>query len=97
MGLKKIIKYFTPYGVILLWQKSRYHKEELKRYGTLYPENTFYVIRRPEPGAGLFSNFHWVLGHILYALEKKYIPVVDMQNYKTFYNELEPINGSKNA
>ncbi|MDR3162696.1 MAG: hypothetical protein LBT81_02405, partial [Helicobacteraceae bacterium] len=86
-----------PYGLILYMAKSRCRKEELKRCGILYPEDTFYVIRRPEPGAGLFSNFRWVLGHILYALEKNYIPVVDMQNYKTYYNEFEPINGSKNA
>jgi len=60
-------------------------------------DKTFYIIRRPEPGAGLFSNFHWVLGHIIYALEKNYIPVVDMKNYKTYFNETALINGTKNA
>jgi hypothetical protein len=68
-----------------------------RHYGKLYPEKTFYVIRRPEPGAGLFSNFHWALGHIIYAQKEKYIPIVDMKNYKTYYNEIESINGSKNA
>ena len=67
-------------------------------FGELYPEKTFYIIRRsPDIRPGLFSNFHYVLGHILYALENNYIPVVDMQNYKTNFNEDEPVNGTKNA
>lgn len=94
--LKKITKAFVPYGVLYLWQISK-KREKFKHYGKLYPEKIFYVIRRPEPGAGLFSNFHWVLGHILYAHDKNYIPIIDMENYKTYYNETESINGTKNA
>jgi hypothetical protein len=61
------------------------------------PDIIFYIIRRPEPGAGLLSNFHWVLGHIMYALQRNYIIVVDMENYKTYYNEASLINGTSNA
>jgi hypothetical protein len=96
MRLKKIIAWFVPYGFILA-RRTIIGREKVKHYGKLYPDKTFYIIRRPEPGAGLFSNFHWVLGHILYAIEKNYIPVVDMMNYKTYYNETESVNGTKNA
>jgi hypothetical protein len=92
----KLIKALIPYGIVYVWGKFK-RREKMVRFGGLYPEKVFYIIRRPEPGAGLFSNFHWVLGHIIYALEKNYVPVVDMQNYKTFYSEQESLNGTKNA
>lgn len=72
-------------------------KEEQKSYGLLNPDKTFYISRRPAPGAGLFSNYHWVLGNVMYALGQGYIPVIDMENYKTYYNESEPINRTYNA
>lgn len=71
--------------------------EARKCFGSLNPDKTFYVSRRPSPGAGLFSNYHWVLANVMYAVSKGYIPVVDMENYKTYYNEDEPINGTMNA
>ncbi|GHS86484.1 hypothetical protein FACS189487_00860 [Campylobacterota bacterium] len=71
--------------------------EERISFGDLLPEHTFYIIRRMPLGAGLFSNFLYVYGHLLYALEKGYIPVIDMQNYKTYFNETELINDTNNA
>ena len=84
-------------SIVQLYRDNVGVKEVTKRYGKLHEDKTFYVIRRPSPGGGLFSNFQWVLGHIIYAVEKNYIPVVDMQNYKTYYNEKEPINGTENS
>jgi hypothetical protein len=57
----------------------------------------FYVITRPPPGGGLFSNVWEVLCHISRAREKGWIPVVDMERYLTFYNEASPIHGTSNA
>jgi len=55
-----------------------------------------YIIRR-YGGAGFFSNFLFVLGHIIYAEEHGYVPVVDMKHYTTPYNEKKKINGTRNA
>lgn len=65
-----------------------YKKRITKRY---------YIIKRPEPGAGFFSNYYWVMGHVVFARKLGYIPVVDMQNSKTLYSEDKPLNGMKNA
>jgi hypothetical protein len=56
-SIKKIIKNILPYDFVTNYEKRNADK-------------TFYVIRREPPGSGLFSNFHWVLGHVIYALEK---------------------------
>lgn len=42
---------------------------------------TYYIVRRKDPNAGLFSNFIIFAGQIRYALSKGWLPVVDMQNY----------------
>jgi hypothetical protein len=65
--------------------------EHIKHFGENYPDNTFYVIRRKPLGAGLLSNVNWVLSHVNYAVLKGYIPVVNMKDYKTLYNENVPI------
>ena len=57
----------------------------------------YYIIRRPVPWAGFFSNYQYVLGHILFALEQNLIPVVDMQDYPTLYNEPKGFHHIKNA
>lgn len=95
----KIIKCFIPYGIIAYYRflKRKREKERKISRGNLHSDKTFYVIRRPSPGAGLFSNYHYVLGHLIYALERNYIPIVDMENYKTFFSEKRPINGTQNA
>lgn len=57
----------------------------------------YYIIRRSAMGAGFFSNYCWVMGHIVFARKLGYIPVVDMLNYKTLYSEDIPVNGEENA
>lgn len=57
----------------------------------------YYIIRRPPLGAGFFSNYFWVLGHVVFAKKLGYIPVVDMENYKTLYSEEESVEGVNNA
>ena len=58
--------------------------------GDLNPDKVFYVIRR-YPGTGLFSNLAYVMNHIQIANRMGFIPVVDMKNYPTVYNEKEKI------
>lgn len=57
----------------------------------------YYIIRRHALGAGFFSNYFWVLGHIEFAKKLGYIPVVDMENYPVLYSEEKAVNGTKNA
>lgn len=45
----------------------------------------YYIIRREAHAAGLFSVVNTHLGEIAYALNRGYIPVVDMQNYENCY------------
>lgn len=59
-------------------------------------EQPVYIIRRFD-SAGFFSNFLFVLGHIIYAEEHDFTPVVDMKHYPTPYNEKIQVNGTKNA
>lgn len=57
----------------------------------------YYVIIRSEGGAGFFSNYMWVLGHVVFARKLGYIPVVDMKHYPTLYSEDIPVDGIDNA
>ena len=45
----------------------------------------FYVIKR-SPGSG-FSNFAYTLNHLNISKILNFIPIVDMKNYKTIYND----------
>jgi len=62
----------------------------LYNFGSKNKKKVFYVIRR-SPGAGMFSNFIYVLNHIEVAKRNDFIPVVDMENFTTIYNEREKI------
>ena len=65
-------------------------------FGSKNKNKVFYVIRR-SPGAILFSNFIYVLNHIEIAKKNNFIPIVDMENFTTIYNEREKINNTYNA
>lgn len=68
----------------------------LNSFGTKNKNKKFYVIRR-SPGAGFFSNLTYVLAHLLIAEKYKFIPVVDMENHPTIYNEKRLINKTYNS
>ena len=61
-------------------------KYDFFSYGNNNPNKIFYVIRR-SPGAGLFSNLIYVINHLLIAEKHNFIPIIDMENYPTIYNE----------
>lgn len=65
-------------------------------YGKENPDKVFFVIRRNTPTTGLFSFVTIHLGWIRYAIEKGYIPVVDMCNTRNTYLTDEEV-GKKNA
>lgn len=58
------------------WRARRVH------YGKANPDKIFYVIRRHDIHAGLFSYAATNLGSAVAAADKGYIPVVDMMNYR---------------
>ena len=95
--MKQFIKKLIPKRIKTLFKKKvKTLPEENCSWGEEYPEHTFYIIRRAK-GAGLLSDFNFVLGHLMYAETKGYKAVVDMQNYPNYYKEKKPINGTKNA
>tara|TARA_B110000858_G_C17778697_1_gene463589 strand:- start:35 stop:1093 length:1059 start_codon:yes stop_codon:yes gene_type:complete len=57
----------------------------------------FYVIRVHKSGGGLFSNVLHVLNHIRIAKKLKLVPIVDMENFYTLYNENNKIDGTNNS
>lgn len=59
--------------------------EKEKSYGNLNPDKTFYVIRIKAEGIGLMGYYASIVGSIRYALERNWIPIVDMKNYKNAY------------
>ncbi len=59
-------------------------------------KNIFYIIRRT-PGAGLFSNFIYILNHIKLADRLGYKPIIDMENFPTIYNEQNSVEKEKNS
>jgi len=95
---KKVVKAIIPYGLLYLYRKYlRTTNPNVHSRGYYCPDKIFYIIRRDPPGAGMFSNFHYVLGHIIFAIKKGYTPVVDMEYYRTYYNEKWPFKGTMNA
>lgn len=70
---------------------------KLYNLGKKNPNKTFYVIKKYFTPSGFFSNLTFVLDHFQFALRKGYIPIVDMKNFITIYNEKKMINKSYNA
>ena len=99
--IQSIFMYKVPQPLIKrenIFKNQITAKKEFKlaNFGSLNQEKIFYVIKR-NPGAGLFSNFVFVMNHIKIAHLNGYIPFVDMQNWTTWYNEIEPVNNTNNS
>jgi len=95
--LKKVYHRYIKMRKPAEYDPERANQEQYISGGDLHPKKTFYVIRRVPGHAGFFSNFHHVLGHLKIALERGCIPLIDMQNYKTWYDEEEPIFNTRNT
>ena len=70
----------------------------LKKFGNKNPKKIFYVIKVDKNGGGgLFSNVLFVLNHLKICERHNFIPVIDMENFPTRYNEKNKINNSYNS
>jgi hypothetical protein len=74
--LKKLLQYRQEY--------ARTH-EIRKSFGKEMPDKTFYIIGADEGWCGLFAIIAHQLTHIAYAVERGYIPIVDLQNFNNQY------------
>ena len=75
---------------------NQYQPNQIISFGHKNPNKFFFVIKR-SPGAGFFSNLFFVLCNIKIANDKNYIPIIDMENFTTWYNEKKPIQKELNA
>ncbi|WP_455615430.1 hypothetical protein [Eisenbergiella sp.] len=71
-------------------------KERKTSLGQENPDKTFFVIRRATCKVGLFSYVMTNMGLVKYALDKGYIPVIDMQNNLNTYLEENEV-GKQNS
>ena len=69
---------------------------KIETFGKKNRSKIFYVIKRIK-GGGLFSNFLFVLNHLIISEKLKMIPVVDMENFSNLYNEKKKIKGTLNS
>ena len=65
-------------------------------FGKKNKNKIFYVIKR-SPGAGLFSNLIYIFNHLDIAKKNNFIPIIDMENFTTIYNEEKKIDNTFNA
>lgn len=85
-----ILKQLNNKYTLIKWRQRRVS------YGNENADKTFYVIRRAQCQCGLFSYVTTCLGGINYAINKGFIPVIDMQNEVNTY--LQPnLVGKENS
>jgi len=99
MKLISRLKGLVRADLIIPKNKSQkiYKPKKLYKFGKKNKNKTFYIIKKDFNPNGLFSNLTFVLDHINYSIKKKTIPIIDMQNYHTVYNEREKIFGTNNS
>jgi hypothetical protein len=68
----------------------------IKNFGNKNKDKIFYVIQRLD-GGGMFSNLNFVIHHLKISQKLGCIPIIDMQNFPTKYNETNIINKQQNA
>lgn len=89
MNLKQIISKNFPFIVKIY---NVYHNRERKvSFGNENPDKTFYVFGVPDNSGGMWWHINKVLMHLGYCEDKGYIPVIDMQNYKSQYHEEQEV------
>lgn len=82
-------------GVIVInkareYRYERYWREHKICRGLENKDKTFYIIRRKELYVGLFSFYIVFVNSVKKALDKGYIPIIDMQNsYNIYLREQE--------
>jgi hypothetical protein len=69
----------------------------VKCFGDKNPDKVFFVIRQEGLGRGLFSILSAVICYLDFADRCGFIPVVDLKNFETEYNQQEEIGGTQNV
>lgn len=98
------IKKLIPYSLLRImykYKKSKdlnfYKKNEVvQENGEEYTEKVFYIIGFDEGWCGLYAIVMHQLTHIAYALDKGYVPVIDLCNFKNAYLQ-ENLLGNENS
>ena len=80
--IKKIIKDFPDYHSFSFGRKNK--------------NTTFYVIKKSQ-ASGIFSILIYVLNHLILSEKINAVPVVDMENFPSIYNENKVIKNTKNS
>ena len=79
-------------------------RAQRKSCGPANPDHTFYVIRcinssspfYTGPVFNLLANYSYVLSHLHYAYEHRYLPVIDQLNYPVYNSQQQPVHGTCN-
>jgi hypothetical protein len=79
------------YKDLIKWREKRIS------YGEENKDKTFFIIRRISEIEGHCSMVNTVLGHLLRAEKKDYIPIVDMKNYPSMVWQASEKRGLENA
>ncbi len=95
-NIKQYIHKIDYYPIVKLNDKFQKRKIMNVIGGELNPDKIFYVIRR-YPSMGIFSNLAYVINHIQMAEGMGFIPIVDMKNYPSVYNEKQKIFNTNNS
>lgn len=94
--LKNHFPWIYKKAVKIYGKHSSLKGEEVVSYGAEHPDCTFYIIRCGYHSLGLMGYYNNVVGHIYYALNNGWIPIVDMKNYRSQYLPINKL-GKENA
>ena len=92
--MKTIKKFFVKKYVDSKFDQINYSNITCKKKGGKKPK--FYIIASKKK-RGLFSLLLYVLNHLKFSKKKKLIPIIDLEIYKSIYNESRKIFNSYNA
>ena len=101
---KKLVRFFLKSREKTFLKKGNKILDKVKNapdykacsFGNKNKNKLFYVIKRYH-GGGLFSNFLFVLNHLIQADKLGAIPVVDMENFTNVYSEKRKISETYNS
>ena len=92
IGFNKILNVKKKFEII---NNASKHNIGKFSFGNKNRNKIFYVIKCT-PGGGFFSNLVYVIKNLHIADKNNYIPIVDMCNFPTMYNQKVNINNKKN-
>ena len=72
-------------------KQGKLHEEIRILGGDRYPEKTFFVVRIPPSSSGICTHYYFSIIKMLYAIEKGYVPVVDMRHFRNIYHRRDEV------